>query len=495
MPTYNTPGVYIEEIPTFPPSVAGVQTAVPAFIGYTNVLAADTKLHMIPTKVFSLQEYVDNFGLAQAEDNGLSVQIVDTVIKERDGAGAIVPGGKVELVGTTIEASLDEAQRSYHIMYYSLKLYFENGGGPCYIISVGPYSADQQTVDAGDLKDGLAELKNIDEPTLIVIPELFSFGSKKADYDDVVKTALDQAAELKDRFAIIDVLQAATKTAGVNADITDFQDNRNIGDNGRYGAAYYPNIQTTIDYNYFGFEDSITISHTVIDDEGVSTAGDLDGDLLSAIESTNNLTFQSIKSALSNYPLTLPSSPAVAGIYAKVDRNIGVWKAPANVAIGLIVKPSVKINDALQDIMNVHPAGGKSVNAIRTLTGRGTLIWGARTLDGNDNEWRYISVRRFFNFVEESIQKATYRFVFEPNDANTWATIKGMIESFLTIQWRQGALQGSKPEDAFFVNIGLGQTMTAQDILEGRLIVDIGMAVVRPAEFIILRFMHKLPEG
>ncbi|MCH5716191.1 phage tail sheath C-terminal domain-containing protein [Niabella hibiscisoli] len=114
---------------------------------------------------------------------------------------------------------------------------------------------------------------------------------------------------------------------------------------------------------------------------------------------------------------------------------------------------------------------------------------------GNDNEWRYVSVRRFFNMVEESCKKASGQFVFEPNDANTWVKVKAMIENYLTVLWRQGALAGAKPEHAFYVACGLNQTMTAQDILEGKLIVEIGMAAVRPAEFIILRFSHKMQES
>ena len=145
--------------------------------------------------------------------------------------------------------------------------------------------------------------------------------------------------------------------------------------------------------------------------------------------------------------------------------------------------------------MNVDVVAGKSVNAIRQFAGKGILVWGARTLAGNDNEWRYISVRRFFNMVEESCKKSTYWAVFEPNDANLWIKVKSMIENYLTDKWRDGALVGAKPEDAFYVNVGLGVTMTAQDILEGKLIVDIGMAVVRPAEFIVLRFMHKMQES
>ena len=174
-----------------------------------------------------------------------------------------------------------------------------------------------------------------------------------------------------------------------------------------------------------------------------------------------------------------------------VDSTRGVWKAPANVSLNYVSEPMVKIDDQDQRDMNVTTTG-KSVNAVRMFSGKGVLVWGARTLAGNDNEWRYISVRRFYNMVEESVKKATEPFVFEPNDANTWIKVRAMIENFLVLQWRAGALQGAKAEEAFFVRVGLGETMTALDILEGRMIVEIGMAVVRPAEFIILRFSHKM---
>ena len=191
----------------------------------------------------------------------------------------------------------------------------------------------------------------------------------------------------------------------------------------------------------------------------------------------------------------VPPSGAMVGVYSAVDSSRGVWKAPANVSVSSVIRPSVAIDDADQQDLNIDTNGGKSVNAIRSFTGRGTLIWGARTLAGNNNEWRYVPVRRFFNMVEESIKKSTAWAVFEPNDANTWTKVKGMIDNYLLQKWREGALQGAVPEDAFFVKIGLGLTMTAQDILEGRMIVEIGMAVVRPAEFIILKFSHKLAES
>lgn len=205
--------------------------------------------------------------------------------------------------------------------------------------------------------------------------------------------------------------------------------------------------------------------------------------------------FDGVKKAVEKEMRLVPPSGAIVGVYAKVDDTRGVWKAPANVGLAGVAGPSVKLTNVDQDDLNVDTTAGKSINAIRSFTGKGTLVWGARTLAGNDNEWRYVSVRRLFNMVEESIQKASSQFVFEPNDANTWVKIRSMISNYLTTLWRQGALAGPTPDAAFFVKVGLGETMTAQDILEGRMIIEIGMAAVRPAEFIILKFSHKMQEA
>lgn len=214
---------------------------------------------------------------------------------------------------------------------------------------------------------------------------------------------------------------------------------------------------------------------------------------LAVLKDEDNLLYNQIKQAIADVPMLLPPSSTIAGVYARIDNSVGVWKAPANTGLTYVIGPSQIISNDDQEDMNVTGTG-KSVNAIRSFTGKGTLVWGARTLDGNSNEWRYINVRRFYNFAEESIRKATEPFVFQSNDANTWVMMRGMIESFLTLQWKAGALAGASTEQAFYVNVGLGSTMTTQDILEGRMIVEIGMAVVRPAEFIILRFTHKMQE-
>lgn len=210
------------------------------------------------------------------------------------------------------------------------------------------------------------------------------------------------------------------------------------------------------------------------------------------MEEENNLIsniplFSIIVSKLSQSMNTVPPSGAIAGIYAQTDATRGVWKAPANVSVNSIIGLTDDINDNDQENMNIHETG-KSINAIRKFTGRGNLVWGARTLAGNSNDWRYVNVRRLANMIEESVKKACMQFVFEPNVAQTWVNVKGMIENYLTTLWNDGALAGAKPEHAFFVAVGLNQTMSAQDILEGRMIVKIGYAPSRPAEFIILEF-------
>ncbi|MCG8699915.1 MAG: phage tail sheath subtilisin-like domain-containing protein [Bacteroidales bacterium] len=205
--------------------------------------------------------------------------------------------------------------------------------------------------------------------------------------------------------------------------------------------------------------------------------------------------YANIVKAVKDAGIVLPPSGAIAGVYASTDNNYGVWKAPANVSLNSVVGPTVELTNEEQELLNVDPTSGKSINAIRAFYGKGTLVWGGRTLDGLSNEWRYVNVRRFFNMVEESVKKSISWAVFEPNDSNTWVRVRGMVENYLTSLWRQGALTGAKTSQAFFVNVGLGTTMTEQDVLEGRMNIEIGLSVSRPGEFIILKFMHKMMEA
>jgi phage tail sheath protein FI len=184
----------------------------------------------------------------------------------------------------------------------------------------------------------------------------------------------------------------------------------------------------------------------------------------------------------------------MAGVYTMVDNTRGVWKAPANVSLAGVISPTVSISAEQQEDLNVT-AQGKSINAIRAFIGEGVLVWGARTLDGNSLDWRYVNVRRTMIMLEESCRLAAKAMVFEPNVANTWVTIKSMISNFLTSVWKRGGLMGAVPEDAFSVHVGLGETMTPDDILEGILRVTVLVAMVRPAEFIEITFQQQMPKS
>ncbi len=190
----------------------------------------------------------------------------------------------------------------------------------------------------------------------------------------------------------------------------------------------------------------------------------------------------------------MPPSSAMAGIYTMVDNTRGVWKAPANVSLNGVISPTVSISNEQQEDLNVS-AQGKSINAIRSFIGEGVLVWGARTLDGNSLDWRYINVRRTMIMLEESCRLAAKAMVFEPNTANTWVTIKSMVANFLTSVWKRGGLMGAVPEDAFSVHVGLGETMTPNDVLEGILRVTVLVAMVRPAEFIEITFQQQMPKS
>jgi phage tail sheath protein FI len=464
--TYYTPGVYIEEVSKFPPSITAVETAIPAFIGYTQTALLDGKdVTGTAVRISSLLEYVNIFGGPQPEEN-LIVTVTTT-----DSSGTRY----------TVSVNNEEGKGlSKHIMYYSLQQFFANGGGPSYIISVGEYlDLGTPITDQTAFENALTELRKQNEPTLIVFPE--GQNLPQDTYAALLNAALQQCYDLKDRFVIMDLFDSGAdlKTEGaILAAAGDFRDVVGVDPlTASYGAVYFPNVKSTFDYVY-------TASTVTI------VGGSAD-----TFDALNNLEKANVKLAIANFSIILPPSGSVAGVFARVDNARGVWKAPANEGLLSVSGVTCDISDQIQRGLNVDQEAGKSINAIRFFPGKGVRIWGARTLDGNSNEWRYVSVRRYFNMVEESTKNASEAFVFEPNDANTWIKVKAMIENFLIIQWRSGALAGAKPEHAFYVKIGINETMTAFDILEGRMIVEIGLAVVRPAEFIILKFSHKMQES
>lgn len=312
-------------------------------------------------------------------------------------------------------------------LYESVRLFYLNGGGECYIISAGTKA---NPVRLAELLKGLEISKKV-PAQILVAPDAVNLSEK--DFYTFQSEMLSLCGTTKDRFAILNTLRPG---GNVRQDLEIFRQETQSPHLSR-GAVYYPWL--------------------------VNSAGEL-----------------------------IPPSGAVAGAYVKTDNSRGVWKAPANVSLSGVSGLSYTLSTSDREFANVSPADGKSVNTIATFSGKGILIWGARTLAGNDNEWRYVPVRRLGIMLDQSLNPGLNWAVFEPNDANLWAVVRNEVNAFLNGLYRLGAFQGTKPSDAYFVRCGLGSTMTASDIQQGKLIVEIGFAPLRPAEFIILRFEKKM---
>jgi phage tail sheath protein FI len=487
-----TPGVTIREIASFPPSVAEVATAIPAFVGHVqNSTAPDGSSNLnVSKRITSLLEFEQIYGIPPA-------QALTVAVTKREGPANALLG--VDVSFNPAPEAIPDAPR---LLYHCMQMFYANGGGACWIhaIAAGP--------DVAAFGAAFTAIEAVDEVTLLVFPDALDLGP--SDYGDVVEAALQSCNRTQDRFVIADVpdsYPAAGTVVNTNALVTThFRDEVGLvsEDFLKYGAAYMPYLNTSVPI--LVNESSVTVASAssvtlTFDADGNQTGSnpllpgdpaldstDLQGD--AGVSAGELAVVDAIRVLLRKTRVTLPPSAPVAGVYARIDRTRGVHNAPANAGISNAVEPAILINDALNGELNVDATSGKSINVIRNFTGRGTLVWGARTLAGNSNDNRYVNVRRFLNFAEESIQKAIGPFVFAPNEPNTWVRVRTLIENFLTVQWRNGALVGPKPEQAFNVRVGLNQTMTFDDILNGRMIVRAGLAISRPAEFIILEFQQ-----
>ncbi len=495
----KTPGVYIEEINAFPRSVTAVETSVPAFIGYTEKATSKGKdVLNTPVRITSLMEYQEIFGRAFPAKMDIS-PLVNSATK----------------VSITINGnafSIDFAENNQFLLYSSIEFFYANGGEVCYIVSVGTYLGKsslpivmEDLLGTNTVEGGLKILEKEQEPTMLVIPDAVNLAEEQC--YTVYKAALKQSATMKSRVSILDIPKGFQEnlSGGVDDVIVRFREAIGI-ENLSYGVVYYPWMDTTIiqkgDVDLENINLELSALETLLPEVAAKTwinayindpeKNERKKQVLHLQLLEASPTYTQIIDKISGLMNLLPPSAAMAGIYTRVDNGMGVWKSPANVNVNSVIKPSIAITHHDQEGLNVDAITGKSINAIRTFTGRGTLVWGARTLAGNNLEWRYINVRRTAIMLEQSIKLALEAFVFEPNDANTWVRVKSMVSNFLTDLWRDGALAGAKPEDAFAVQVGLGTTMTAQDILEGKMIVSVFFAPVRPAEFIVLKFVQQL---
>ena len=300
--------------------------------------------------------------------------------------------------------------------------FFQNGGSRCIVVNLGKEKT---------LLKGLAALESLDEVAIVAAPGY----ADAASYDAL----LTHCEKLKDRVAVLDPpkdvpkIELLTKVAEPNAKGVAGGGLRPRQSDSGFGAFYFPRIRAI---------------------DPLSTKGEL---------------------------VDMAPSGHMAGIWARTDSTRGVHKAPANETIRGALDVTYRVTRAEQEQLN--PAG---VNCIRWFPTEGIRVWGARTVAAEANEWRYLSVRRLFNMIEESIARGTRWVVFEPNGQPLWQDIKRDVGAFLRTVWRDGALMGRTPQEAFFVQCD-AETNPQDSIDQGRVVIVIGIAPVKPAEFIIFR--------
>jgi hypothetical protein len=469
MAQYLSPGVYVEEIPSGIQPIAGVGTSTAGFIGVFSdstltipVSSSLAKAEAIgtgdgTTTVFNLDNYpvLTTSGSFEIQVNGAAVtatlsndttsEVSQVTFSTAPADDAVITGDYVyEYVTSTVTplaagevklcTNFNEFKKFFggfststgqRALAHAVYGFFNNGGTRCFVV--------RESATTTVASSALAKFEAIDEIAIVAAPGVV---------DDGVRSDIVTHCKIKttDRFAIFDCAETVEDSSGnLNLALLDPSNTANIlPDNSDYAAFYFP--------------------------------------WLEVFDPATKIQFPK-----GNGKIFVPPSGHMAGIYARVDTARGVHKAPANEVPMGVLGLKYNISKAQQDGLN--PQG---VNCIRDMNGN-IRVWGARTIGGDKNgEWKYINVRRLFLFLRESIDEGTQWIVFEPNDMALWAKIRRNITAFLTNVWRSGALFGATPQEAFYVKCD--EETNPPDVRDlGQVVTEIGVAVVKPAEFVIFR--------
>lgn len=381
MPTYLTPGIYVEEVSTGARPIEAVGTSTAAFVGTAPNAAARL-------------------------DESVAINSWSQFLREY-----VAEGSKTTPLAQAVFG------------------FFQNGGRRCYCVNI---ASGQPIVGGGRQRKGLELLEEVDEVNIVAAPG----------YTDIAsyESLLSHCEKSRNRIAVLDApkdvgdIDLLTKVGTASSSEPPSPKGGlrpRVSDHG-YGAFYFPWITAQDPLN----------PRTLID---------------------------------------VPPSGHIAGIYARTDATRGVHKAPANEPIRGALNLTYRLTDEEQGELNQS-----GVNCLRFFPREGILVWGARTLADSASEWRYLNVRRLFSMVEESIVRSTRHVVFEPNDMSLWKSIKRDLSAFFMLLWRDGALMGATPEEAFFVRCD-AETNPQEVIDAGQVVTLVGLAPVRPAEFIVFR--------
>jgi phage tail sheath protein FI len=493
MPNYLSPGVYVEEVQAASRPIEGAGTAVAAFVGLAQRGPANT-----PVMVTNWSQFVASFGdfmegsyLAHSV-YGFFLNGGTTAYIVRIGAeGAGAPSARLEL-----PSSADAAQAAFRVVA------LESGGDGNEIkVEVGEPSepgegvfkltvtrgSEQEVYDNVTVKRGKQSVFTAVKASKLVRLEEVAKGD--------VAPAIGTKAALAGGTVSGPVRVSPDEYVGSSADRTGFGGLEAVEEITMVAA---PDLMALYQAGVLDMDGLKAVQLAII------AHCELMGDRVAILDAPPDYNAQQVKEwrqdkagydskyatlywpwikvfdPVAGQATFVPPSGHIAGIWARNDGDRGVHKAPANEVVRGAIALELNLTRAEHDQLN--PIG---VNCVRTFPGRGIRVWGARTLS-SDPAWRYLNVRRLFNYIEESILLGTQWVVFEPNDVDLWERVKRTIGAFLVRTWRDGALFGSTPAEAFFVKCD-GENNTAETIDAGQLIVDIGIAPVKPAEFVIFR--------
>lgn len=513
MPTYLSPGVYVEEVASGSRPIEGVGTSVAAFVG----LAPTGPLNE-PTLVTNWSQYVAAFG--EFTDGYYLAHSVYGFFNNGGTAAYVVRVGGSDDDGAQQAAAAPEAPRALTAGEPSALGAFKVSA-----ITAGSANGGALTVEVQDVEgEGGADRFKLNVKDGDKVVESFDVSAKKSSRNYVVtqvkqrsKTIVIEEAAPAAQLTKPDAQQvtlapptAAPAAPTGNGTVERLASGQFIGDSAdRTG---FGGLEALDEVNMVAVPDLMAAyQQGLIDLEQVKAVQlgliahcELMGDRMAVLDPPPALNARDIRKwrqeiagydsryAALYYPWikafdpatgqtrTIPPSGHMAGVWARNDSERGVHKAPANEIVRGAVDLELQITRGEQDLLN--PVG---VNCIRAFPGRGIRVWGARTM-ASDPAWRYLNVRRYFNYLEESILIGTQWVVFEPNDAALWARIRRNISAFLVNEWRSGALFGQRPEDAFYVKCD-AETNPVESVDLGRVVCEIGIAPVKPAEFVVFR--------
>lgn len=426
MPAYSYPGVYAEESNLPLLSIPSGATAVPVFMGKFAAVAGTTLPVGQCIEVASWFDFTQQFATPAA--GTLAVTAVESSDPPAWTLGAFTS--------------------TPDLNWLSVRLYFDNGGGRCYILPLGE-PADYSAVPS--------IIQRSAEITLLC--STLGVTASEALYDALSSLQ----TEMGGLFLIADSPDGVKRPATV----------------AQRTAVYYPGVCTAY-------------SDRPSDAELTVTMDAADGVTLASLKASNETLYGQISQYLDGYAsdnrIHLPASPAITGVFCRTDASRGPWQAPAGRSLNNVVSVDRPVTALVLDKLLEN-----RINAVKFFSGVGVCLWGARTMVPPSTPlWLHIQVTRLFDAAARDIKSALHVAVFRPNNSATWAAVRSAIESYLYNIWREGGLKGATAEEAYYVQIGHRTTMTDEDVAEGRLVVNVGMAALRPAEFIEVVFSQVL---